>query len=73
MQVLMGAAYCTRTKHTFQRRPPDNKETPGDPFDSIFAQKGVANGGHQKHYEAYDTRERSSAVNLCLLISEKSA
>jgi len=25
------------------------------------------------YYEAYDTRERSSAVNLCLLISEKSA
>jgi hypothetical protein len=28
---------------------------------------------HKTYYEAYDTRERSSAVNLCLLISEKSA
>ena len=29
--------------------------------------------GTHDTYEAYDTRERSSAVNLCLLISEKSA
>ena len=34
-----------------QRRPPNNDNMAGAPFDSIFAQKGVANGGGQLHNE----------------------
>jgi hypothetical protein len=48
---VKGAAYCERTTHIFHRHPLENKETPSRPFDSIFGQKGAANGGHQKHNE----------------------
>jgi hypothetical protein len=50
-RVVMGSPYCTTTLHHNQRRPPDNADTPGRPFDSIFAEKGIANGGQQHHNE----------------------
>jgi hypothetical protein len=50
-RVVMGSPYCTSTSHRHQRRPPDNAATPGRPFDSIFAQKGIAHGGEQIHNE----------------------
>jgi len=50
-RVVMGSPYCTSTLHNGQRRPPDNAATPGRPFDSIFAQHGIANGGQQHHNE----------------------
>jgi len=50
-RVVMGSPYCTSTTHTQKRRPPDNAATPGRPFDSIFAQHGIAHGGHQQHNE----------------------
>jgi len=46
-RVVMGSPYSTSTLHNGQRRPPDNAATPGRPFDSIFAQHGIANGGQQ--------------------------
>ena len=40
---------------------------------SYDEQTGAVSCDQETYIEAYDTRERSSAVNLCLLISEKSA
>ncbi|KAJ1492858.1 hypothetical protein T484DRAFT_2872066 [Baffinella frigidus] len=50
-RVTMGGAYPTTRQHVDQRRPPDNPDTPGRPFDSIFALSGRANGGKQQHNE----------------------
>jgi hypothetical protein len=50
-RVVMGSPYCTSMLHNQPRRPPDNAATPGRPFDSIFAQHGIANGGQQHHNE----------------------
>lgn len=50
-RVTMGSPYCTKERHPNMRRPPDNLATPGRPFDSIFAEGGVANGGDQIHNE----------------------
>jgi hypothetical protein len=52
-RVTMGEAYRTATLHNTGdvRRAPDNPATPKRPFDSIFAEQGVANGGAQKHNE----------------------
>ena len=50
-RVVMGSPYCTSTSHSKERRPPDNAATPGRPFDSIFAQHGIARGGQQQHNE----------------------
>jgi hypothetical protein len=50
-RVTMGAAYRTRRTHQGLRRPPDNRDTPGAPFDSIFAEARVAHVGAQTHNE----------------------
>ena len=50
-RVTMGSAYRTTRAHMGERRPPDNPATPGAPFDSIFAETGVAHGGQQQHNE----------------------
>ena len=51
-RVLMGEAHMTKTTHS-DRRPPINPAAgqKGRTFDSIFAQKGVANDGKQFHNE----------------------
>ena len=50
-RVTMGIPFCTSTQHKNARRAPDNPGTPGRPFDSIFAEGGVANAGDQRHNE----------------------
>jgi hypothetical protein len=61
-RVLMGWPFCTNTTHNDSvRRPPDNlngrvyDSATGHyfvpPYDSIFAQSGVANDGRQEHNE----------------------
>ena len=50
-RVTMGFAFKTPRVHKGERRPPNNSATPGAPFDSIFAEAGVANGGKQLHNE----------------------
>ncbi len=50
-RVTMGWPYLTKTSHSNTTRPPDNAATPGRPFDSIFAQSGVARAGQQVHHE----------------------
>eukprot|EP01045_Picozoa_sp_COSAG04_P020626 COSAG04_NODE_2129_length_4736_cov_3.960319_1_plen_1220_part_00 len=50
-RVAMGSPFLTNARHTGERRPPDNPQTPGAPHDSIFAETGVANGGAQLHNE----------------------
>ena len=50
-RVTMGSVYPTAKQHVDERRPPDNPDTPGRPFDAIFARAGTANGGVQKHNE----------------------
>mmetsp|Transcript_37746 Transcript_37746/g.94609 ORF Transcript_37746/g.94609 Transcript_37746/m.94609 type:complete len:461 (-) Transcript_37746:262-1644(-) len=50
-RVSMGWPFRTKSQHGQQRIPPDNTATPGRPFDSIFAEKGVAHGGQQQHNE----------------------
>ena len=47
----MGFAFKTARVHKGERRPANNPATPGAPFDSIFAEVGVANGGKQLHNE----------------------
>ena len=49
-RVTMGSAHKVTTKHS-ERRPIENPATPGAPYDSIFAEKDVANGGRQAHNE----------------------
>jgi hypothetical protein len=50
-RVTMGSPYCTSGQHPHERRPPENVATPGRPFDSIFAEAGIAKGGQQAHNE----------------------
>eukprot|EP00802_Teleaulax_amphioxeia_P001877 Tamp_01879.p1 GENE.Tamp_01879~~Tamp_01879.p1 ORF type:complete len:1262 (+),score=324.47 Tamp_01879:258-3788(+) len=50
-RVTMGIPFYTSTQHTHARRAPDNPATAGRPFDSIFAEGGIANGGSQQHNE----------------------
>ena len=51
-RVTMGAAFLTRASHKNERRPPTNPESKcGSPYDSIFAQSGVANCQKQIHNE----------------------
>ena len=54
-RVVMGWPHLTTTSHKFERRPPENPATPGHPYDSIFAETGVAPGtkgnGGQVHNE----------------------
>jgi hypothetical protein len=50
-RVAMGSPYCTAKSHKNERRPPENQATHGRPFDSIFARRGIANGGQQYHNE----------------------
>jgi hypothetical protein len=50
-RVAMGSPYCTATSHKRLLLPPENPATPGRPFDSIFAEHGIANGGQQHHNE----------------------
>ena len=50
-RVSMGIPYCTAAQHGNARRAPDNPATPGRPFDSIFAEHGIANSGKQHHNE----------------------
>jgi hypothetical protein len=53
-RVIMGAPHCTKSPHKTERRPPDNPQTPGRPFDSIFAKTGAVRtpSGHvQAHHE----------------------
>ena len=58
-RVVMGEPYMTATHHSDERRPPDNPSTPGLPFDSIFAEKGVGNSGTQaqNEYIVFDNRQ----------------
>jgi hypothetical protein len=52
-RVAMGLPYCTSTLHNQQRRPQQYHAWSAYrwPFDSIFAQHGIANGGQQQHNE----------------------
>ena len=50
-RVLMGSAFQTDDIHRSQRRPPLNPNTPGMPYDSIFAETGIARSGAQVHNE----------------------
>lgn len=50
-RVTMGWALATKEQHKNQRRPPDNPALRKRPFDSIFAQSGVARAGQQEHNE----------------------
>jgi hypothetical protein len=50
-RVLMGEPYATNRAHRKERRPPDNPATPRQPYDSIFAEQGVASSGRQAHNE----------------------
>jgi hypothetical protein len=50
-RVLMGWPHCTTESHAGSRRPNSNAANDGKPFDSIFAESGVANGGAQRHNE----------------------
>jgi hypothetical protein len=50
-RVIMGIPFCTHAQHTNERRAPDNHATPGRPYDSIFAESGVARRGAQNHNE----------------------
>ena len=50
-RVTMGSPYLTNGTHSNERLPPDNPQTPGVPYDSIFAETGVAHGGGQLHNE----------------------
>lgn len=53
-RVAMGASFCTHGRHINERRPPANPSDPrgvGIPFDSIFAESGVARQGEQLHNE----------------------
>ena len=50
-RVTMGSVHKTTVTHRNARRPVDNAATPGAPYDSIFAETGVANGGRQTHNE----------------------
>ncbi len=54
---------------------PEERGWEVDVVTTVVGQRSVREEGwlESLSYEAYDTRERSSAVNLCLLISEKSA
>eukprot|EP00961_Rhodomonas_salina_P125928 1696749-Rhodomonas_salina.1 len=49
-RVLMGFPCMIRGNAIHKRRPDQNEDT-NRPYDSIFAQKGVANQGDQKHNE----------------------
>jgi hypothetical protein len=40
-RVTMGWHYETKNTHKGERRPPLNSSTPGRPYDSIFAERGV--------------------------------
>jgi hypothetical protein len=52
-RVTMGAAYRTRRTHQGLRRPPDNRDTPGAPFDQQprHPEARVAHVGAQTHNE----------------------
>ena len=50
-RVTMGWPCLIQTDNKGKRRPPPNPATPGRPFDSIFAESGVARGGQQHHHE----------------------
>jgi serine/threonine protein kinase len=50
-RVAMGWPCLITTGNKSKRRPPSNPATPGRPFDSIFAETGVALGGQQQHHE----------------------
>jgi hypothetical protein len=50
-RVTCGAPYLTATTHQGDRRPPPNAANHNLPFDSIFAEMGVADGGKQQHNE----------------------
>eukprot|EP01047_Picozoa_sp_COSAG01_P035313 COSAG01_NODE_2702_length_7228_cov_4.014869_3_plen_259_part_00 len=50
-RVTMGSAYRTTQTHPKLRRPEENPATPGEAFDSIFAEFNVANAGRQAHNE----------------------
>jgi serine/threonine protein kinase len=56
-RVAMGSPHCTSTTHRYERRPPDNAATPGQPFDSIFAQHGISFpiiiAGVQRHHKQH--------------------
>ena len=55
-RVVMGLPYCAASLHKNARRAPDNPETPGRPFDSVFAEAGVIANGDKSHneYVIYD-------------------
>ncbi len=64
----MGWPYCTKSTHQNQRRPPNNGY--GRPFDSIFAQSGVAHSGGQMHHEfvTYDHMQVCLSVCGCIIV-----
>jgi hypothetical protein len=73
-RVVMGTPYCTSTLqgHIKQRRPPDNAATPGRPFDSIFAQHGIAHGGNQQHKRVRGFRSTTGLSRIhCAIHSVK--
>jgi hypothetical protein len=64
--VMMGEPFATKTTHSpstsnlsgLVRRAPEMPEYPGREYDSIFAEKNVANSGKQLHNE----------YHLCIII-----
>jgi hypothetical protein len=53
-RVTMGSAYKTAQTHQNRRRPPDNPATPGEPYDSIFAETSMAPGTRPPHGQQHN-------------------
>ncbi len=50
-RVVMGWPCCSNHLFYGKRRPPDNSETPGKPFDSIFVKNGRTKNQKEPHHE----------------------
>ena len=66
-RVVMGWPYCTKKLHKNARKPPDNPETPGRPFDSIFAEDIKVDGQKNVHHE-YIVFSSSQVGQLCMYV-----
>eukprot|EP00802_Teleaulax_amphioxeia_P020330 Tamp_20608.p1 GENE.Tamp_20608~~Tamp_20608.p1 ORF type:complete len:317 (+),score=46.09 Tamp_20608:2-952(+) len=72
-RVILGIPFGTTTKH-HARRAPDNPATPGRPYDSIFAERGKANGGQQQHneYVVFDRTQIYPEYLVCYTVNGSS-
>ena len=70
-RVLMGWPHCTDSSHAGIRRPTSNDANDGKPFDSVFAESGVAHGGTQRHNEYVVFDKWQVYPEYLVLFSEK--